>query len=111
MSSTTPAITITENARQRLLDAGLQEGGYLRIKVISGGCSGHTFDATIEAEMSDGDVIVLDHDNLRIITDPKSSLFINGLDIDYSNDLIQAGFLLTNGNASESCGCGASFAM
>lgn len=105
-----PAITITEKARQRLLDAGLDQA-YLRIKVISGGCSGYTFDATIDPNREENDVLIYGEGVIRVITDPKSSLFLNGLDIDYSDDLIQSGFRLTNAKAGQSCGCGASFSM
>ena len=104
-------ITITDKAILRLENLGINKGKYLRVSVTSGGCSGNTYNATIEDEMTDKDDIYYDKDDIKIISDQYSSLFIDGLDIDFSDDLIESGFRLTNGNASGSCGCGASFSV
>ena len=56
------------------------------------------------------DEIVFDEDNIKVVADKRSALFLEGLNIDFSNDLIQAGFRLTNPNAADSCACGSSFA-
>ena len=58
----------------------------------------------------EGGVVVFENNGLKIICDEGSSLFLEGLSIDYSDDLIRSGFRFTNPNASGSCGCGASFA-
>jgi iron-sulfur cluster assembly accessory protein len=107
----TPDITISDKARQRLVEFDVGADRFLRIKVVSGGCSGNTFDASVDDTLADSDEVVLQEGNLRVVTDGRSALFIDGLHIDYSDDLIQAGFRLLNRNASSACGCGASFAI
>jgi iron-sulfur cluster assembly protein len=107
----TTDITISDKARQRLEQFSVGSERFLRVKVVSGGCSGNTFDASVDDKLTDADQVVLQEGDLRVVTDSRSSLFIDGLHIDYSDDLIQAGFRLLNRNASSACGCGASFAI
>ena len=104
-------IVITDKARQRLRDQGVGEAKFLRIGVISGGCAGMTYDAAIVDEPAAGEDVVCEEDGIKIVSDQRSTLFLDGLNIDYSDDLISAGFQLTNGNSANSCGCGASFSV
>ncbi|WFB37066.1 iron-sulfur cluster assembly accessory protein [Kiritimatiellota bacterium B12222] len=103
-------ITITERAQGELAKLDLGEGGFLRINVIPGGCSGMTYTAAVDTDFSSEDVAVFETEDLRIVTDEGSAIFLEGLNIDFSDDLIRSGFRFTNPNASGSCGCGASFA-
>jgi iron-sulfur cluster assembly protein len=103
-------IDITDRAQSELAKLELGDGGFLRINVIPGGCSGMTYSAAVDTDFSDSDVCVFENGALRIVTDEGSAIFLEGLHIDYSNDLIRSGFRFTNPNASGSCGCGASFA-
>jgi iron-sulfur cluster assembly accessory protein len=107
----TPEITISDKARKRLEEFEVGAGRFLRVKVVSGGCSGNTFDASVDDTLTDSDEVVYQDGELRVVSDARSALFIDGLHIDYSDDLIQAGFRLLNRNASSACGCGASFAI
>ena len=59
--------------------------------------------------MSEVDEVYYSEDKLRIVADKISSVYLDGLTIDFSNDLIEPGFRLTNSNAKGSCGCGSSF--
>jgi iron-sulfur cluster assembly protein len=59
--------------------------------------------------MSEVDEVYFSEGNLRIVSDKVSSVFLDGLTVDFSNDLIEPGFRLTNANAKGSCGCGSSF--
>ena len=104
-------LTITDAATTRLLSYKTEIDQFLRISVVTGGCSGMTYNAQIDTELHDQDVIVYEEDDIKIVSDARSSLFLDGLRIDYSNDLIQAGFRITNPNASASCACGASFGV
>lgn len=104
-------VTLTPKAKQRLRELEVGDDRFLRIGVANGGCSGMTYTANIETALKDGDEIVHNDDSLRVIADARSALFLDGLNIDYSDDLIQAGFRLSNKNAKKACGCGASFAV
>jgi len=103
-------ITITDKAKAKLKEYQASNDSFLRIGVTAGGCSGMTYTATIETDAKDDDETV-ENDGLRIHADMRSALFLDGLVIDYSDDLIQAGFRLSNPNAAKSCGCGASFGV
>ncbi len=104
-------ITLTEKATKRLQTMIDAEDKFLRIEVVAGGCSGNTYNATLDQTLTDNDDVIYEQDGIRIVADPRSSLFLDGLNIDYSDDLITAGFRLTNANAKASCGCGASFSV
>jgi len=104
-------ITITENAQRKLAEYLDGKDSFLRISVISGGCSGMTYDAAIDSNLSETDEVVCEADGMRIVADRRDSLLLDSLQIDFSDDLIQSGFRLTNPNAIKSCGCGSSFGV
>ena len=85
---------------------------YLRVGVRQGGCSGMSYMMDFEAEsnISEKDQ-VFDYDGFKIVSDPKSLLYLYGLMLDYSNALIGGGFQFTNPNAAQTCGCGKSFGV
>ena len=102
-------IKVTEKARLRLHDMGVSDEIFLRIGVKSGGCSGNSYDAVLDDNMQEVDDVYYTEDKLRIVSDKVSSIYLDGLTIDFSDDLIEPGFRLTNANAKGSCGCGSSF--
>ncbi len=104
------AVEVTDTAKSKLLELGVGGEKFLRIGVIAGGCSGFTYDALIDDIMEDSDKVYFESGELRIVSDQSCDAYLDGLSIDYSDDLVQAGFRLTNRNAVKSCGCGASFA-
>jgi iron-sulfur cluster assembly protein len=53
----------------------------------------------------------MEFDGLKVVMDPKSSLFLSGLELDYNDDLMNAGFTFRNPNAVHTCGCGNSFGV
>ena len=104
-------IQITEKAKHKLIELGVGEERFLRIAVQSGGCAGNSYNATIEDEQTEKDDVYFEEDTIRVVADQYSSIFLDGLRIDYSDDLIEPGFRLTNQNVEGSCGCGASFSV
>tara|TARA_B110000014_G_scaffold190624_1_gene139397 strand:- start:693 stop:1004 length:312 start_codon:yes stop_codon:yes gene_type:complete len=88
---------------------GISDEIFLRIGVKSGGCSGNSYDAVLDDNMQEVDDVYYTEDKLRIVSDKVSSIYLDGLTIDFSDDLIEPGFRLTNANAKGSCGCGSSF--
>ena len=89
----------------------------LRVGVRSGGCSGmsYTMDFIGEDEINSDDKTYdysLSEDvAFKVVCDPKSLLYIYGMQLDFSTELIGGGFNFTNPNASQTCGCGSSFAV
>lgn len=103
-------LDISKRALEMFADLGGKEG-FVRIEVKSGGCAGMTYDAFIIHEKSESDNVVFEDDLLKIIADPSSLPYLEGLAIDYSDDLISAGFRFSNSSNESSCGCGASFTV
>ena len=89
----------------------------LRVGVRSGGCSGmsYTMDFISEDEINSDDKVydysLSSEQTFRVICDPKSLLYIYGMQLDFSKDLIGGGFNFVNPNASQTYGCGSSFAV
>ncbi len=81
----------------------------MRLGVRPGGCAGMKYDAVIDDEMEATDQVVYESAPLRVVADSSTVQYLDGLNIDYSDDLVQSGFVLSNPNVQKSCGCGASF--
>ncbi|KAK6150533.1 hypothetical protein DH2020_015465 [Rehmannia glutinosa] len=108
-----PAIALTENALKHLnkMRSERSEDLCLRIGVKQGGCSGMSYTMEFESkENSRPDDAVMEYNGFVIVCDPKSLLFIYGMQLDYSDALIGGGFNFKNPNATQTCGCGKSFA-
>jgi iron-sulfur cluster assembly protein len=109
-----PAIQLTEAALNHVMALREQQGKdlCLRVGVRQGGCSGMSYLMEFEETGNTRpDDEVFDYQGFQLICDRKSLLYIYGLVLDYSNAMIGGGFQFTNPNASQSCGCGKSFAV
>jgi len=106
-------IEVTKKAIEKFVELGATDPSYVRITIVPGGCSGMTYKASIETKVNFDDRIVFDSlkDHFRVVTDPTSFPYLSGLSIDYSDDLIGAGFRFKNPTAHKSCGCGSSFSV
>jgi iron-sulfur cluster assembly protein len=106
-------IQLSAAAREELLRLGgeeLRSAGFLRLVVVPGGCTGLTYEMGIDSVKTPFDRLLYRDDRLQVLTDGSSFRYLKGLSIDYSPDLIRAGFRFLNPNAVSSCGCGSSFA-
>jgi len=101
-------IIIQEKAR-KMLENKLEPGQFLRVGVAEGGCAGLTYNADIDREMKKDESVILQSGDIRIVSDPESLQYLDGLTIDYSDALIDGGLKFTNKNAGTTCGCGQSF--
>ena len=112
-------ILITQAAMRQLgtLMGQQGQGKLLRVGVRSGGCSGmsYTMDFIDAACIRDDDERYTykpaEGGEFDVVCDPKSLLYIYGMQLDFSSALIGGGFNFTNPNASQTCGCGSSFAV
>ncbi len=109
MENPIPTVTITEKALEALRELDMPDGVFLRVSVVAGGCSGQTYSAALDDELFISDLVLYEKGPLKIATDPASGVYLEGLEIDYSDDLIRSGFRFTNPNAGGCCGCGSSF--
>ena len=94
---------------KRLLAAGETPGPGVRLGVSGGGCSGLTYKVAFDSQ-KDGDVVVA-QDGFDILLDPKSVIYLRGVVLDFQSGLSGRGFQFNNPNASNTCGCGESFAV
>ena len=102
--------TVTERAFARLAEIGAaQDGKSLRVAVEGGGCSGFQYE--IDLDVKNDDDIVLEGYGESVIVDSTSLPFLYNAVIDFSEELIGARFIITNPNATSSCGCGTSFSI
>lgn len=79
-----------------------------RLGVKSGGCAGLFYTMNFDDSVEEGDQ-VWDCDGLQVVIDKDSAIYLNGLNLDYAEDLMGGGFRFHNPNAAHSCGCGHSF--
>jgi iron-sulfur cluster assembly protein len=103
------SFSVTDIARQELLRLRGESRGFLRIWVEEGGCSGMIYRAVIDETPGPFDVEVYEDGELRVVTDAQSLPHVEALHVDYSDDLVEAGFRFINPRAAKSCGCGQSF--
>ena len=104
-------ITVTEGAVARLksvMKADGKENYILRMSVEGGGCSGMTYKMEFEDKKLEFDK-TFKSNGLTIVCDLKSWLYLQNVEIDYSEDLLNGGFKIKNPNAERTCGCGTSF--
>ncbi len=94
---------------EKLVKLTEQAGARLRVAVIGGGCSGLQYKMDLVDGPANRDIMV-ESQNVRVVVDPKSALFVSGSVLDYSDDLQKGGFKVTNPNAAAHCSCGESFA-
>ena len=104
-------ITLTDTAAvkvRELLDAEGEPEMALRVAVRPGGCSGFSYEMFFDADVA-GDDEKAEFGGVRVVVDPSSAQLLLGATLDYKDGLQQAGFSITNPNATRTCGCGSSF--
>jgi iron-sulfur cluster assembly protein/iron-sulfur cluster insertion protein len=110
--TTTPVITLTDNAAAKVAELIAQESDdllTLRVAVRPGGCSGFSYEMFFDAESDPEDQVAV-FGTVKVRVDPASAQHIAGATLDYRDGLQGAGFHIENPNAQRSCGCGQSFA-
>ena len=82
----------------------------LRVFITGGGCSGFSYGFTFDEDVAEDDAVI-ERDGVTMLVDAMSYQYLSGAEIDYREDLQGAQFIVTNPNASSTCGCGNSFAI
>ena len=108
-------IQVSESAKQKVVNLMAEEGfdaakDYVRVGVKSGGCSGLSYELNFDNKMNEADKVFEDN-NIRIVVDKKSFLYLVGTVLEYSGGLNGKGFVFNNPNAQRTCGCGESFSL
>jgi len=101
---------VTSRAFARLVEIGASaQGKALRVAVEGGGCSGFQYEIDLDDPKAD-DLLLTDQGE-TVVIDAVSLPFLADAEIDFSEELIGARFVINNPNATSSCGCGTSFSM
>ncbi len=108
-------IKVSDTARDKVVNLMKEEGfdahsDYVRVGVKSGGCSGLSYELKFDKSADDADKVFEDND-VRILVDKKSFLYLIGTVLEYSGGLNGKGFVFNNPNAQRTCGCGESFSL
>ena len=82
----------------------------LRVYIQGGGCSGFQYGFEFDENRAEDDLSV-DTDGVSLLVDPLSLQYLMGAEVDYSESLQGAQFVIRNPNAKTTCGCGSSFSM
>ena len=98
-----------EKVRQLISEEG-DDGLMLRVFITGGGCSGFQYGFTFDESVNDGDTVV-ENGGVKLLIDPMSVQYLSGSEIDYSEGLEGAQFVIRNPNAATTCGCGSSFSV
>lgn len=109
----TPPLLFTDAAARKvkeLIDEEENPSLKLRVFVSGGGCSGFQYGFTFDEEITDGDIRI-EKGGVTLLVDPMSFQYLAGGEIDYSEGLEGAQFIIRNPNATTTCGCGSSFAV
>ena len=106
------SITLTETAAQRV-QSFLQNRGKgigLRLGVKTSGCSGMAYILEFADEIQAGDT-VFENRGVKVIVDPKSLIYLDGTELDFTKEGLNEGFKFNNPNEKDRCGCGESFTI
>lgn len=105
---------VSDSAKSQIEKIMQKEGRgddyFVRVSVVSGGCSGFTYELDFDNENREGDEVFEDK-GVKVVTDKKSFLYIFNTTLDFTDGLEGQGFYFNNPNASRTCACGESFAV
>ncbi|MDR2013753.1 MAG: iron-sulfur cluster insertion protein ErpA [Rhodanobacter sp.] len=113
LDAATPPLLFTDAAAGKVRELIAEEGNpglKLRVYISGGGCSGFQYGFTFDEERAEDD-FAMDKDGVTLLVDPLSLQYLTGAEIDYSESLTGAQFVIRNPNAKTTCGCGSSFSI
>jgi iron-sulfur cluster insertion protein len=106
-------IILTDAAARKVQELILEERNpelKLRVYISGGGCSGFQYGFSFDEEQAEDDIAV-HNDGVTLLVDPLSFQYLMGAEVDYTENLQGAQFVIRNPNASTTCGCGSSFSV
>jgi len=109
----TRSLIFTDAAAAKVRELIDEEGNdalMLRVFISGGGCSGFQYGFTFDESVTEGDMVV-ENAGVKLLIDPMSIQYLAGAEIDYTEGLEGAQFVIRNPNATTTCGCGSSFSV
>jgi iron-sulfur cluster insertion protein len=108
-----PGLVLTDAAARKVQQLIMEERNpelKLRVYISGGGCSGFQYGFSFDEEQAEDDIAVV-NDGVTLLVDPLSFQYLMGAEVDYTESLQGAQFVIRNPNASTTCGCGSSFSI
>jgi len=116
--TTGPKVVVTPKAASEVrrimaeqAAGGLDEKLHLRLRVVGGGCSGFQHKLDLDPQVNEKLDDVFEIEGVPVVVDKRSALYLDGVVVDFHDDLNKRGFSVENSNAKSKCGCGSSFSM
>jgi iron-sulfur cluster assembly accessory protein len=112
-TQTGDVLLVTEKAADRVRILAEREGrpeALFRLRVVAGGCSGFSYEMSLEDRPAQDDVVVEGH-GLRVLVDPRSVPLVRGSTLDFNDAMLMGGLRVLNPNATSECSCGDSFSV
>ncbi len=106
-------MVFTDSAARKTMELILEERNpelKLRVYISGGGCSGFQYGFMFDEDMAEDDIKIT-NDGVTLLVDPLSFQYLMGAEVDYTESLQGAQFVIKNPNASTTCGCGSSFSI
>ena len=113
VTETPSPFVFTDSAANKVKDLIIEEGNpdlKLRVFVSGGGCSGFQYGFEFDEGQNEDDIAIVT-DGATLLVDPLSLQYLIGAQVDYSESLAGAQFVIRNPNAKTTCGCGSSFTV
>jgi len=110
---TATELVLTSAAARKVQELILEEKNpelKLRVYISGGGCSGFQYGFSFD-EGAQTDDIVIENDGVQMLVDPLSLQYLEGAEVDYTENLQGSRFVIRNPNATTTCGCGSSFSI
>lgn len=108
-------IVLTEKAASEVKRIAAEQASgsplYLRVRVVGGGCSGFQHKLDLDETVNDKLDETFEAHGVNVVIDKRSMLYLDGVTVDFHDDLNKRGFSVSNPNAKTTCGCGSSFSM
>jgi iron-sulfur cluster insertion protein len=111
-------IVLTEKAAKEVkkiiadqVAAGETRQLHLRMRVVGGGCSGFQHKLDLDPEVNPKLDAIFEMQGVPVVIDKRSLLYLDGVTVDFHDDLNKRGFSISNPQAKGTCGCGSSFSM
>jgi iron-sulfur cluster assembly protein len=111
---TTPPIVVTEAAAAKARALAERDGrpdAALRVRVTAGGCSGFSYELSLEDASADDDHVVEGPGGFRVLIDPASAPIVAGSTLEFDDSMMGGGLKMVNPNVTHECACGSSFSV
>ena len=108
MKGDSQVIRLTDNAKEYL--SSIANDDHITLGVKGGGCSGFQYGFSFDKVIDEEDTCIT-KDGANLVIDSLSLQYLEGSTVDYTEDLMGSKFVITNPNATTTCGCGESFSI